>query len=353
MVSYSVSALQNATTTTATLSSSPSAGCLNVGDEVLLINLQGTAAANSNVGRYEFFRVQSVQGDGVTFTTLKTRFYGEGASNDLGLGTTVSSQRVVLQRVPNYASVTVPAGISLTAQRWDGTMGGVFYLRAHATLTVEGAITMSGLGYRGGAATTVASATGSQGETYTGFGASASTPNQGGGGGGRGDSCAGYGSSAGGGGHRVAGNNGNTSCSGEGGATYGEAALARATLGSGGGSGGVDDVISDDPPGGLGGYGGGFVGVSVSTLAGGGLIEADGSPGEGDISSVCNATSTTSCWDFSGPGGGGAGGSVYLYRLSDNFNGGAFADGADGGDGEDATAGDGGNGGSGYVVLAP
>jgi hypothetical protein len=95
------------------------------------------------------------------------------------------------------------------------------------------------------------------------------------------------------------------------------------------------------------------VGLSVHTLTGGGLIEADGSPGEGDTGGVCNATSTTSCWDFSGPGGGGAGGSVYLYRLVDTFNGGAFADGADGGDGLDASAGDGGNGSAGYVALAP
>jgi hypothetical protein len=355
MVSYSVSALQNgASTSSATLTTTPGAGCLNVGDEVLLISLQGTAAANTNVGRYEFLRVQSVQTDTVTFSTLKTRFYGSGASDDLGLGTGASSQRVMLQRVPNYNNVTVNASVSLTAQRWDGTMGGVFYLRAHGTLTVEGAITMNGLGYRGGAATTAAAAIGNQGETYTGFGSAAAyTPNQGGGGGGRGDSCAGYGSSAGGGGHRLAGNNGTVSCSGEGGTAYGDATLARASLGSGGGSGGTDDVIADDPPGGRGGYGGGFVGVSVSTLAGGGLIEADGSEGEGDTGGACNASSTTSCWDESGAGGGGAGGSVYVYRLVNNFNGGAYANGADGGDGADATAGEGGNGGSGYVVLAP
>jgi hypothetical protein len=351
MVSYSVSALQNGATTAATLTTTPSAGCLNVGDEVLLINLQGTAAANANVGRYEFLRVQSVQADTVTFTTLKTRVYGEGASNDLGLGTSSSSQRVLLQRVPNYADVTVPAGVSLTAQRWDGTVGGVFYLRAHGTMTLEGAITMNGLGYWGGAATTTASATGSQGETYTGFGSSASTPNQGGGGGGQGDSCAGYGTSGGGGGHRLAGNNGTATCSGEGGLVYGDA--TRATLGSGGGSGGMDNVTGDNPPGGRGGYGGGFVGVSVNTLTGGGLIEADGSEGEGDTGAPCNGSSTTSCWDFSGAGGGGAGGSVYLYRLVNNFSGGAYANGGDGGDGADATAGEGGNGAVGYVVLAP
>jgi hypothetical protein len=212
---------------------------------------------------------------------------------------------------------------------------------------------MSGLGYRGGAQTPVSRADGSQGETYTGFGSAAFTPNRGGGGGGRGEACASYGTSAGGGGHRLAGNNGTASCSGEGGLAYGEAALARATFGSGGGSGGMDDGTIDNPPGGRGGYGGGFVGVSVNTLAGGGLIEADGSEGQGDVSATCNGSSIIDCWDFSGPGGGGAGGSVYVYRLVNNFSGGAFANGGDGGDGADATAGDGGNGALGYVVLAP
>ncbi len=354
MVSYSVSSLQNGTASSATLTDTPGAGCLNVGDEVLLINLQGTAAANANVGQYEFLRVQSVQTDTVTFSTLKTRFYGSGASDDLGLGTSASSQRVLLQRVPNYNNVTVNASVSLTARRWDGSVGGVFYLRAHGTLTVEGAITMNGQGYRGGAATMAAGSAGNQGETYTGFGSAvAYTPNRGGGGGGQGDSCAGYGTSAGGGGHRLDGNNGTASCAGEGGLAYGAANLARATLGSGGGSGGNDDVISDDPPGARGGFGGGFVGVSVNTLVGGGLIEADGTEGDGDTGGVCSATSTTSCWDESGAGGGGAGGSVYVYRLVNNFGGGIYANGGDGGDGADLTAGEGGNGALGYVVLAP
>ena len=70
-VSYSVAAL---TSTTATLSASPSAGCLAANDEILLINLQGTAAANGNVGNYETLRVASVSGATVTFASGQDQF---------------------------------------------------------------------------------------------------------------------------------------------------------------------------------------------------------------------------------------------------------------------------------------
>src|SRR5581483_431800 len=45
---------------TITLSTTPSSGCLSAGDEVLIINLQGTTADNSNVGQYEFARISSI-----------------------------------------------------------------------------------------------------------------------------------------------------------------------------------------------------------------------------------------------------------------------------------------------------
>src|SRR5690606_4419287 len=101
-VHYSVVGL---TSTSATLSSEVSAGCLVAGDEVLLINLQGTSSAFGNVGNWETLVVQSVSASTVTFSSAKTRFYGD-ASDDSNIGTASTQQRVMLQRVPNYDEVT-------------------------------------------------------------------------------------------------------------------------------------------------------------------------------------------------------------------------------------------------------
>ena len=56
----------------------------------------------------------------------------------------------MVQRIPNYTNVTVNAGITLTASAWDGTKGGILFFRASGTVTNNGTITMSELGYRGG-----------------------------------------------------------------------------------------------------------------------------------------------------------------------------------------------------------
>ena len=86
-ISYSVIAL---TTTTATLSSTPVAGCLKTeaangtgnGDKLMLINEQGYGGNNSNVGNYEIVTAQSVSGNVVTFKTAKANHYGTTSGGD-------------------------------------------------------------------------------------------------------------------------------------------------------------------------------------------------------------------------------------------------------------------------------
>src|SRR3990172_3603382 len=148
-VYYNITAL---TSTNATLTGPPSSGCLNVGDEVLLINLQGTNSAFGNTGNYETLRVQSVSSNVVTFTNSKTKFYGDGASDDTNLGTAQGTQRVLLQRVPNYTSVTVNTGINFFPSTWDGIKGGVMFFRATGAVSVNGTgtINANAVGHRGG-----------------------------------------------------------------------------------------------------------------------------------------------------------------------------------------------------------
>jgi len=283
-VSYSVNTL---TGSSAVLTASPAAGCFAVNDEVLLINLQGTAAANVNVGNYETLRVASVAGAVVTFTTAKVNSYGSAAGNDAGIGVTTTSQRVVLQRVPNFASLSVSAGATLTANAWDGVKGGVLFVRSSGAATITGTVTMDGKGYRGGARPTLVNQDGFQGESYGGVGTQLQAALLGGGGGGRGEACASYGAAGGGAAYGTAGTNGTTGCTGNGAAVYGNAALTKLFFGGGGGSGGNDNFLGDNPLGGLGGAGGGIVVIKAGSVTVTGSVSSRGTAGQGDAAAGC------------------------------------------------------------------
>ncbi len=320
MVRYSVTALSS---TMVTVTPAPAAGCLSPGDEVLLINQQGTATANANVGNWELLRVFSVANDVVMLAAAKTKFYGATAMMDDGLGTAATDQRVTLQRVPAFTTFTQVGG-TLTADAWDGTGGGVFAVRATERITVAGVVDMAGKGYAGGPRTTTVNTTGQQGESIGGRGSADDRNFFGAGGGGRGENtnCGpnntfGYG--GGGAGHLFPGARGAThACVGRGGAPVGTHLLSRILLGSGGAAGGADNELMNNPPGGAGGRGGGIVMLLAPTVTVTGRVDVSGAAGEGDGPGGCAtmSTSTTSCWDFSGTGGGGAGGSFYTSALS-------------------------------------
>jgi len=338
-VNYSVTALS---ANTATLSVAPVAGELAVGDEVLLINLKGISTAYDNVGNYESFLIQSVSDNVVTFSTNKTKFYGNGVSDDTNIGTGSTNQKVMLQRVPNYTNVTVSDGYTLTVSDWDGNKGGVIFFRASGTVSVKGMI-LAGRGYTGGVMIGDVSGYGDGGETYNGkagAGASwvpldvAATSGQGGGGG-----CSGYGGHSGaagaagaggggggrayggggGGGYRTVGSGGSngfpgsgaiggdgsstpsgpssgSGCSGGGGGTYGSDQLTKLYLGSGGGaSSGLGNGIS-----------------------GGGIILIKANQIDADLNGSINDSGNAS----GGMPGGGSGGSLYLVNntISAGFN---------------------------------
>ena len=266
-VNYSVTAL---TPNTATVESSPSTGCLNPGDEVLLINLRGTYTNMDNVGNWETLRVAGVSGSTITFTTAKTRYYGDGMnSNDNNIGLGAGNQTVMLQRVPNYTNVTVNPGFSFYPDAWvqpSGSVnngageGGVIFFRANGTVTVTGTITANGYGYYGGTQSGVTQPTANSagdgaagGEAFCGSGGtgeSGLTPAT---------------SGAGGGGGGNAGLPGNGFCGGGGG---GGASGGNGSLGRGGAGGGAGGPAGDDGIGGGGGAGYGDIGYAGVTYSG-------------------------------------------------------------------------------------
>ena len=318
-VGYNATAL---TADTATLSSAPSAGCLAAGDEVLLINVQGTNSAYGNTGNYETLEVQSVVSSTVTFTTSKTNYYGDGGSDDTNLGTAQGTQRVIVQRVPNYTTVTVDSGYNFYPAVWDGSKGGVMFFRATGAVAINGTIHANSKGYRSSG--TVAD----QGGHYAGDGGEAFC----GIGGLGGVNVMGTDGAAGGGGsYSTAYEGGDGYCGGGGGAAAAVGANNHDGSDSAGGAGG----------GGAGyGAGGGGAGYGTAGLGGG----AGGGASYGGYDGGTNSSGDGGSY-HTGYAGGGGGGTYGDANLDDLFFG------SSGGEGGEHTSGTSGNGGAGGGII--
>ncbi len=276
---------------------------ITLGNEILIIQIQGTGAGN-----YEFARVigTNVGQNTIALQAPLQHAYTTGGNNNA---------QVVY--VPNYKDVTVLSGGTLTANAWGGT-GGIVVFRASGTVTVNsgGKIESGGGGggYNGGDRGEFGDPIkghGWQGESTTSVETQSTAANVGGGGGGQGDDGSrNVGAGGGGGGYGTSGGIGQTagsppSTGGTGGATYGSSDLEAALfMGSGGGGGGSDD--GNTAPGGYGARGGGIIYIAAQNLN---VIPGAGSDG-------INANGTTggngASGSRTGGGGGGAGGSIFL-----------------------------------------
>ena len=340
-VAFTVSAISG---DTITLDSTASG--LAAGDEVVLINLQGSDTAHAAVGTYEFASVDSVSGADVTLLQAVAEVYGESSNTDL------TDQVIVLQRVPHYTDVTVAAAGTLTTSAWDGTTGGLLAFRASGTVSIAsgGIVAADSGGYTGGATGTSDNCDAYQGESYAGLGE------------GDGDgACTAYNeayghwaNNFGGGGAHITGAGGEHA----GGATdgdswtggsatppyagdtYGDADLATLFFGSGGGgvwNGGTDGAGENPGPG---GSGGGIVIIGADTLT------------ASAAESITSFGGTTHYWawgTWTYGAGGGAGGSIWLQAETLTLGTGAVD--ASGGFGESTHIRVGGDGGEGRVRI--
>jgi hypothetical protein len=124
---------------------------LSPGDLVMVIQMQGasidasntaaygTVTALGNTGNYELAVVQAVPNG----TTLAL---SQGLTNAYS-----AAGKAQVVRIPRLTTVTVNSGASITGAAWNGSTGGVVALEAQGTVAVEGSITATGLGFRGGA----------------------------------------------------------------------------------------------------------------------------------------------------------------------------------------------------------
>ncbi len=260
----------------------------SVGDEVFIIQVQGTGA-----GLYEFGTIGSIDARSFTMQDPLVNTYTAVGSNN----------KAQVLKVPHYRDLTVQDGGVLTARAWDGNSGGVAVFKASGSVTIEGSarIDMAGKGFRG--APTNNNVAGSQGEGQYGSGGQSCSANGVGGGGG---GSYGYGDApgGGGGGHSTSGLPGGpghgagSPCIGAGGETAGTPDLSRIFIGGGGGNGGAKTNEGSWNYGGAGGSGGGVVLVFARDITVNGFISVDGGNG--------------SLGGGGGHGGGGAGGTILI-----------------------------------------
>ncbi|MBL4706474.1 MAG: T9SS type A sorting domain-containing protein [Flavobacteriales bacterium] len=98
----------------------------------------GDITAYNDCGNYEFSEVIGVTGGtGITLSC--------GLANDYtALG------KVQIVRVPRYSSLMVGSGTSIVCAAWNGTSGGIVVIEVDGSVTVNGFISASAAGFRGG-----------------------------------------------------------------------------------------------------------------------------------------------------------------------------------------------------------
>ncbi len=262
---------------------------MTVGDEVLVIQMQGVGA-----GQYEFGQVAGLSDTTVTLSDNLAHTYTQDS---------VSKAQVL--RVPHFRTVTG----SLATGEWTGTAGGVLVFRALAVTGVQVGANGGGFkaGYGNDAAVHFGPCTngnqGQQGHSPTGAGICYRL-NNGGGGGGAGPTPGGSGDfgSGGGGGHAQGGSTGSGPLPGLGGSAYGTNDFSSIFMGSGGGGG----AWGTNPYGG----GRGTSGGSVSDGQGGAIVLIYGLSIQNLSVNANGQTGGASSGGYGG--GGGAGGSVYV-----------------------------------------
>ena len=287
---------------------------------------------SSSVGRFELARITSLSATTINLTAPLVNSYAANVTQ--------------LVRVPEYTTVTINAGRSMSAGLWDGSKGGVLAFLATGAITNNGVISADARGFRGGVSvddlsgTTGSSgldepaAAGAQkgegiavtryGATNTGRGNVAN---------GAGGGVAAWAGGGGGKGGNSSQTDGNRPVGGLGGASVTYGLLDHALLGGGAGAG-----HSMNGTGAFGGTGGGLIFVRAASLTGTGIVRANGGAGGNSSGEAAS--------------GGGAGGMV-LMRLTGSGSSSAqvLANGGLGGSASSLDVGPGGGGGGGRIYF--
>lgn len=206
------------------------------GDICLIIQVQG-----ANAGQWEIKKLVSGLASGtqtLTFDRALQNTYVAGA---------------IIVRAPMVDTLTINSGVTISAPAWQGGVFGVLFMVAKTAININGTITASGKGFRGGRG---GDSYHEYGEGINGAAGNATNGNANANAGGSGHGT-GYGGGAGGG---NAAQGTTTYPAGAGGGGYGGAAsgaanLTSMTMGGGGGGGGPSSAAGS----GYGSSGGGII----------------------------------------------------------------------------------------------
>ncbi|MDH7514701.1 MAG: hypothetical protein QHI48_02330 [Bacteroidota bacterium] len=97
----------------------------------------GNIIAYNNAGNYEFRQVIAVESSTLTVSPSFLQNY-------------TASGNVQVVRVPQYTTLIVPSGSTITGQPWDGQKGGIVAVHVRDTAMINGRIVADTLGFRGG-----------------------------------------------------------------------------------------------------------------------------------------------------------------------------------------------------------
>lgn len=147
------SANSGATSIAANIDSLNNGTPLSSGSLLMIIGMQGATINTVNsssygdiisynsAGKYELAYVSGVSDTAtITLQSPLINSYFVGGTN-----------RVQVVRVPQYTSLTVNTGASLTGRAWNGASGGIIAVKVCGTATVNGLIVADTIGFRGGA----------------------------------------------------------------------------------------------------------------------------------------------------------------------------------------------------------
>jgi hypothetical protein len=107
------------------------------GDLVLIHQTKGTGA-----GAWELNKILS--GGGTTSITLKHATQ----NNYTDSGANPGASQCQMLKITEYDTLVINSGITWSAPAWDGNVGGIIAVMAKTSVTVNGAISLKGLGFR-------------------------------------------------------------------------------------------------------------------------------------------------------------------------------------------------------------
>ncbi|NQX91939.1 MAG: Ig-like domain-containing protein, partial [Flavobacteriales bacterium] len=126
---------------------------LQAGDLLMIIQMQGASISSdndetygeitdyNNAGNHELVYVNDVQAqagyDQINLCSTLTFDY-------------TAAGHVQVIKVPQYSSLSLPSGSSVTAPFWNGSTGGVVVIHADGDVFLNGDVNVDGLGFRGG-----------------------------------------------------------------------------------------------------------------------------------------------------------------------------------------------------------